>query len=410
MEAPKDWNEGFKSGVNPLKQADAHWNERRKKANGSAEGAEVLNAIHAYLGRFVSYPDENAHVAHTLWIAHTHLMDAWESTPRIAFLSPEPASGKTRALEASEPLVPRPIEAISVTPAYLFRKVGDPDGMPTILYDEIDTVFGAKVRKDNEEIRALLNAGHRRGATAGRCVMRGKIIETEEIPAYCAVALAGLGDLPDTILSRSVIIHMRRRAPGEHVEPFRRRVNAPEGHELRERLAAWAARKLKQAAAARPHIPDMIEDRNADIWEPLLAVGDLAGGEWPERARVAAVALVALTMASRPSLGIRLLADLKTAFDQDDADALPTSVILQRLKDLNESPWTDLYGKPLDDRGLAKRLKPYGINPKGIRWGDSTLRGYVRESLTDAWLRYLSPPPYATATSATTATDAPSNS
>ena len=126
-------------------------------------GAAVLfDQVHAFLGRFIVYPSQHAHVAHTLWVAHTFVMDAWESTPRIAFLSPEPASGKTRALEVSVLLVPRPVEAINVTPAYLFRKVGSDAGPPTILYDEIDTVFGPKA-KDNEEIRALLNAGHRRG-------------------------------------------------------------------------------------------------------------------------------------------------------------------------------------------------------------------------------------------------------
>ena len=173
-------------------------------------GAELLSNVYTFTGHFIAYPSDHAHIAHVLWIAHTHLMDAWESTPRLAFLSPEPSSGKTRALEISELLVPNPVEAINVTPAYLFRKVGDEEkGPPTILYDEIDTVFGPKA-KENEEIRGLLNAGHRRGAVAGRCVVHGKKVETEEIPAYCAVALAGLGWLPDTILTRSVIIRMRR--------------------------------------------------------------------------------------------------------------------------------------------------------------------------------------------------------
>ena len=122
-------------------------------------------------------------------------MDAWESTPRLAFLSPEPGSGKTRALEVTEPLVPRPVEAVNVSPAYLFRKVGSEDGRPTILFDEIDTVFGPKA-KDNEEIRGLLNAGHRKGAVAGRCIVVGKQVKTEEIPALRAVALAGLGNYP----------------------------------------------------------------------------------------------------------------------------------------------------------------------------------------------------------------------
>src|SRR5882724_851140 len=93
-------------------------------------GAEILDSVYAFLGRFVAYPSEDTHVAHTLWVAHTHFMDVWESTPRIAFLSPEPGSGKTRALEITETLVPRPIEAINATPAYLFRKVSDPDGPP----------------------------------------------------------------------------------------------------------------------------------------------------------------------------------------------------------------------------------------------------------------------------------------
>jgi hypothetical protein len=187
-------------------------------------GAELLADVYEFTGKFIAYPSDEAHVAHVLWIVHTHLMEAWESTPRLAFLSPEPASGKTRALEISELLVPNPVEAINVTPAYLFRKVGADDAKPTILYDEIETVFGPKA-KENEEIRGLLNAGHRRGAVAGRCVVHGKKVETEEISAFCAVALAGLGWLPDTILSRSVIIRMRRRGPGEKVmaRPRRRR-------------------------------------------------------------------------------------------------------------------------------------------------------------------------------------------
>ena len=138
----------------------------------SVEGDELFDEIEKFLSRFVAYPSEAARVAHTLWIIHAHCMDAWDSTPRIAFLSPEPGSGKTRAMEITETLVPHPVEAVNTTPAYLFRKVSDPDGLPTILYDEIDTLFGPRA-KDNEEIRGMLNAGHRRGAMAGRCVVHG---------------------------------------------------------------------------------------------------------------------------------------------------------------------------------------------------------------------------------------------
>lgn len=368
------------------------------------DGAALLDSVYAFLGRFVAYPKEHAQVAHTLWIAHTYLMDAWDSTPRIAFLSPEPGSGKSRALEVSELLVPRPVEAVNVTPAYLFRKVGAEEGRPTILYDEIDTVFGPKA-KDNEEIRGLLNAGHRKHSVAGRCVVRGKQVFTEEIPAYCAVALAGLGGLPDTILTRSVIVRMRRRAPSEKIEPYRRRKHFPAGSALSEKLTAWAASVESTVTGAWPVMPPGIHDRDADVWEALLAVADAAGGRWPETARVAAVALVADAKRSTPSLGIRLLADLQRIFV--GKEAMSTDSIISELLKLDEGPWGDLRGKQIDARHLANYLRPYGIGSKSIRIGDATPKGYTKEDLWDAWSRYLGGPANESATSATTATVKP---
>jgi len=311
----------------------------------SVDGARLLDDVETFLGRFVAYPSEHARLAHVLWIAHAHLIDQWESTPRIAFLSPEPGSGKSRCLEVTEPLVPRPVHAVNTTPAYLFRKVSDEAGPPTILYDEIDTVFGPKAR-DNEDTRGMLNAGHRKGAMAGRCVVKGKRVETEELPAYCAVAVAGLNDLPDTIMSRSVVVRMRRRAPGEHVEPWRLRINGPEAEELCNQLATWADESAHRVTW--PTMPAGIEDRNADVWEALLAVADLAGDGWPERARCSAVALVADSMAGQPSIGVLLLRDLRAVFA--GRDKLPTESILTALHELDESPWADLRGKPVDAR------------------------------------------------------------
>lgn len=360
-------------------QAEAAW--------PVGEGIEVLDSICGFLGRFIAYPSEHARTAHVLWIVHTHLMDAWDSTPRIAFLSPEPGSGKSRCLELTELLVPRPVCSISVTPAYIFRKVGDPAGKPTILFDEIDTVFGPRA-KDNEEIRGLLNAGHRRGAVAGRCVVKGKEILTEELPAYCAVALAGLGSLPDTILTRSVIVRMRRRAPHEIVEPYRRKDHGADGQVIYDRLHAWAEIIEPQMIHARPVLPDGIVDRDADVWEALLAIAEAAGGDWPQRARVAAVTLVTASKEGTPSLGVRLLKDVRLAFDQQSA--LPTESLLARLNKMDEAPWGDLRGKPLDARALARLLKPYGVSPATIRTdGSTTMKGYRQSDLHDAWQRYL---------------------
>lgn len=360
---------------------------------------QPLDAVEAFLRRFVVYPSDHARVAHALWIAHTHLMDAWHSTPRIAFLSPEPSSGKSRALEVTELLVPRPVSSVNVTPAYLFRKVGAKEGRPTVLYDEVDTIFGPRAKDANEEIRGLLNAGHRRHATAGRCVTVGRTITTEELSAYCAVALAGLGDLPDTILTRSVIVRMRRRAPDEAIEPYRQREHGEQARPLLERLEAWAASVAASIGDARPAMPERVVDRAADVWEPLLAIADAAGAEWPVRARKAAAALVEQSQQSTPSLGVRLLADLREAFG--NRDAMPTDEIIKALCGLEEAPWGDLKGKPIDPRGLAQRLKQYGIRSRSLRVGSLVLRGYARGDLLDAWRRYLGPSPKESATSAT---------
>ena len=129
---------------------------------------QPLDDVLAYLRRFVAYPSEHAAVAHALWVVHAHLMDAWESTPRIAFLSPEPGSGKSRALEVCELLVPNAVNAVNVSVAYLFRKVGDESGRPTILYDEVDTVF----TKAGEFDFSCLIPGHRQSGMHGVVVVK----------------------------------------------------------------------------------------------------------------------------------------------------------------------------------------------------------------------------------------------
>ncbi|CAN5523454.1 DUF3631 domain-containing protein [soil metagenome] len=372
-------------------------------------GDQLLDDIRTFLARFVVYPSPHALVAHVLWIAHTWLMDSWESTPRLAFLSPEPGSGKSRALEVSEPLVPRPVHAVNTTSAYLFRKVSDPDGAPTILYDEIDTVFGPKA-KDNEDIRGMLNAGHRKGATAGRCVVRGKVVETEELPSYCAVMLAGLDDLPDTIMSRSVVVRMRRRAPSEAVEPWRPRINGPDAAKLHDRLTDWSNDVRAVASDTWPDIPSGVEDRAADVWEALLAVADLAGGHWPATARATAVTLVTASMGRAPSIGVMLLRDLRTVFSSQASERLSTESILTELKGMEEAPWGVIRrGEPLDARGLAQRLKRYDICPELQRVDGTVSRGYTRAQLSDAWGRYLDddvgPPAKDAVTSVTADTD-----
>ena len=81
------------------------------------DGAALLDDVEAFHRRFNVFPHEAAYAAVTLWDAHAHLLDCFDSTPRIAFLSPEPGSGKTRALEIVETLVPQPMTAVNASAA-----------------------------------------------------------------------------------------------------------------------------------------------------------------------------------------------------------------------------------------------------------------------------------------------------
>ncbi|NEA11160.1 DUF3631 domain-containing protein [Streptomyces sp. SID10692] len=370
------------------------------------DGAALLDAVEAFHRRFNAFPTEAAYVAVALWDAHTHLLDCFDSTPRLAFLSPEPGSGKTRALEVISTLVPHPMHAVNASPAALFRAVADEAGRPTILFDEIDTVFGPKA-KDNEDLRGLLNAGHRKSGVSYRCVGDGGTQTVVAFPSYCAVAMGGLGSLPDTILARSVIIRMRRRARNERVEPFRARIHEPQGHALRDQLITWAEQVRPRVDGAFPDMPEGITDRPADVWEPLLAVADAAGGTWPERARQACIDLVtAVSEDDRASLGVKLLTDLRDHVFPGEV-TVSTVEILHLLNGLEESPWGDLDGRPLNARTLSKTLKEYvtakskPISPRPLRIGGQIVKGYHRDDLTDAWNRYCPPPPESSVTPVT---------
>ena len=141
-------------------------------------------------------------------------------------------------------------------------------------------------------------------------------------------------------------------------------------------------------------MPAGVEDRNADVWEALLAVADLAGGHWPESARAAAVAAVADTEGKAPSIGVMLLCDIRTIFSIHGTDHLMTQRLLTDLWGMEESPWASLQrdGSGIDARGLAKRLAPYGITSCDIRdAGGKNRKGYYRAAFTDTWERYIPP-------------------
>lgn len=351
------------------------------------DAAKLLDEIKTYLERFIAYPNKESSVAHTLWIAHSHLVEAFENTPRLAFLSPEPGSGKSRALELTEALVPRPELTVNNTVSYIFRVISSEEGKPTLLLDEADAIFSNKKADGNEDLRGLLNSGYRRGASVGRTTIKGREFVAEKFPSFCAVAFAGLHRLPDTLMSRSIVINMKKRRPDQNVESFRARKERQPSERLKERLAMWAESIRESVEYLEPEMPESINDRDQDLWEALLAIADTVGGRWPTLARETAVNLVALSKNKPVTLGVKLLGDIREVFGEQDR--ISTHDLLEGLHAIETAPWGNFRGAPIDSRYLARTLDEYEIKSKTLRFTEHPLKGYLKADFLDAWSRYL---------------------
>ena len=134
-------------------------------------------------------------------------------------------------------------------------------------------------------------------------------------------------------------------------------------------------------------MPLGVEDRRADVWEPLLAIADAAGGDWPTMARKACLELNAEMMEDDGSWGVRFLHDVRQVFaDSGFPDRIRSSDLIEKLRLIDESPWDDLTPYK-----LSAKLKPFGVAPRQHRFEDKTAKGYLRSELEDPWSRYLPP-------------------
>lgn len=358
--------------------------------------AELLDRVSEFLLKYVVLTNAQA-MTTALWVAHTHAFAAADTTPYLHITSPEKRSGKTRLLEVLELMVNQPWLTGRVTPAVLARKIDKDE--PTLLLDESDAAFNGD-KEYAETLRGILNTGHRRGGKASVCTGQGANISSKDLSTFCPKAIAGIGKLPDTVSDRSILIIHKRRTASEPIERFRRRKVEQPGHLLRDDLAVLAA--ALNLTGAEPDLPQALDDRAADSWEPLLAIADVVGGDWPQKAREAAIELSCGGGKEDQSLGIHLLADIRNIFEEKGSDRLPSAELMQALNAMEDAPWVDIDHKPLSANKMARLLKPYGVMPKNIRQGTTVPKGYIKTDFTDAWKRYT--PAITGILSATTAT------
>ncbi|MCX5123692.1 MULTISPECIES: DUF3631 domain-containing protein [unclassified Streptomyces] len=357
----------------------------------ASEGAAILDELRATIRRYVVMPSEEALTAATLWAAATHLQAVWQHAPRLAVVGPAKRCGKSRLLEVLIEAVHDPLITVNASAAAIFRSIGDANP-PTLLVDEVDTIFGsAKVAEKNEEMRGLLNAGHQRNRPTLR--VSGPNHDVQKFSTFAMAALAGIGDLPDTIMDRSVVIRMRRRAGGEKVTAWRYGRDDLTVRALRERLAAWLASVRDEAIALEPKLP--VDDRAADTWEPLISVADLAGGRWPLIARTACKAMTDYESGRDQDGGlkIRILTDIRKAFASvGNPPALRTADLLNLLNEDPEAPWAEISSGGLTPLKLRALLTDYGISSGNRRFpGGNQAKGFTLAQFTDAWTRYCPP-------------------
>ncbi len=340
-----------------------------------------VTAVRDFLVRFVVLPEAWCYDVLALWAAHTFLMPAFDTTPRLALLSPLPGSGKTHVLDLLNQLVLNPLQVVGLTQAALFRGVKQNQGQVTLLLDEVDALLGARGSADAEQIRSILNGGYKRGGAVVRAGSKQQGYQVEEFQVFAPVALAGLGQLPTSLQSRCIVFPMRPRRRTEHVERYVARRVAPEAALLRDDLNAWAT--SVQGSLSLPELPEEISDRAAEIWEPLLMVADAAGPTWAAAARVAAI--TAVTDFNREEgQEITFLKAVRDGFDEDQASRLPTRRLLALL-DAHDRPGVLVS----DAQALAAVLQPFGIRPQQFRHSGEVVRGYERSQFEDVWERYL---------------------
>jgi hypothetical protein len=368
-------------------------------------GKELLDELEGLYKRFTVLPMWSAE-ALALWTPHTYAYHLRDVTTYIGIESPEKRCGKTTLLTVICGLVNRPVVASNISSPAFFRVIEEK--APTLLIDEADTVLHR-----NKELRGILNSGYARKTAyvirAARQKARDEVRESgngrpgkrarresrlARFSCWCPKAIATIKHLPETLADRCIVIEMQRKNPQEQCE----RLRNLNGVELRRKCARFAADHAEEIARAQPEIPADLNDRAADIWEPLFVLADIAGGDWPERARRAAVALTAKAQEESPIVSLML--DLLVIFVQQGSESggvgprggkrIFSRDIVADLNRYPNRPWVALRkGKEVTELWLAQQLRPYGLRPKTMWIGDTAAKGYLEDEFLEAVRRYV---------------------
>lgn len=360
-----------------------HWNVEPWPE--PVDGDALLQDLRAHIKRYIVLPPQ-ADVALALWVLHTWIFGCFDITPYLCISSPTRRCGKTLLMTLLYWLCCRAKKNDSMSKAAIYRSVER--DRPTLVIDEVGWVVDLR-----DERQGILCGGFERNGNAEICVGEGADITTQLFSTYCPKVFGLIGKLTATLMDRSIEIRMQRKL-GEKVERLRRRDN-DEHACLRQRCLRWKQDNAEALATATPMLPDKLNDRASDFWEPSLAIAAQAGGDWPKLAAAAALVLSNEENTDTEERGVELLRDIRTVFAAS-GEEVSTKALIAALCADEEGRWaTYNKGKPISDRQVAKLLKPFVVISETIYApvgsGRKDAKGYKSDKFKDAFRRYLAP-------------------
>jgi putative DNA primase/helicase len=344
------------------------------------DGAELLDALAKEFRRFIILP-KYADVILPLWVLLTYLWEWCKYSPILSLSSPVPECGKSRVLDMLGKVVNRPFRTGNTTEAVLFRYINS--HKPTLLIDEFDSM--------PEDRRAAIGNILKNGFERSGCVHRlggenkGEVVEFK-VYGPKALACIKLTTLDGATRSRCIIIRMQRKNRAHKVERFRNY----DATELRRKCLRWAIDHRQQIESGTAVMPDALGDREQDIYEPLFVIANLAGGDWPEKIRSAALALCGESPDVKPDAAVQLLDWIKIYFTETGVEKVSSASLVKWLNEHADAPFGCLNaGRGIDQTVVRRYLAGFDIHPETVRLGSQTAKGYNRAWFKDAFAAYL---------------------
>ena len=339
----------------------------------------VADELAAFIRKYCVLPHEEVDAV-VLWIISSYLINSFRIFAKLSLISPEKRCGKTTAMEVIMSTCKDAVLASNLSPAVIYRITQQ--CQPTLLIDEADTF----VKGGDPQLVGLINSSHNKsGATVIKC--EGDDHTARAYSSWMAMVLASIGNLPPTIMDRSVVIQLRRKKSSDPVE--RLPGNLLDSQEImRRKILRWCLDHLATVEANHVEPPGLGNDRAADNWVPLFTIAAEIGGHWSQKCESA---YRRLTEVSERELPTQLLADIRDIFDDHANDRISSQALTDKLLADPDRPWINYsHGRKLTARDVATLLEPYGIRPRMIRFSQtSTKRGYKTQQFEDAFERYL---------------------